>query len=633
MAHAWKACWGNTLGGSNPPSSALEGPVTCRDVGGGPFAVGGCGVHTGPVARTDRVARVSAVASSETLETPSRARRLDRLALPGWAIGSAVLSGVALVFRWGYQFGVPDQAVLAVRGIAAADPDAFVNDWFDQAAPQPHWLFDLVTYVGEATGALPLVYLLYWFASLLVFGAATALLARHWLPRDVQYLGLLVGPVVVAAPVGFLGSTSPLLAWALPHVLGGCLAYLALAALITSRQTLLRVVAPATALVHVQHGANLAVILLAASLVLAVPRRRRVELAGLGVFNVVVALVVTRVRGIVGNGNDFVEICRDVAPFHCEATGWPRQWFVDGFVLTALVLFLLLVRRDDRRALLVVVALPTVGLLAGVYADWANVPVLGELAQRTNVYRLVTLLVPFAAWVVVGAAVLPLRGLVRRVGALAVTGALSVLLLIGGTGAFEFHRRAAVVIAALILVPIALKVVGRAEPWTWVAGAVVPFVLVGSVVVSDAFVVRGLPVGPGPDDARFVVGEAVRDATPPGSVVAAAPSADWLRFFSRRAVIADCKAVPYGGVPWDQYQERIAALGGRNCGTDANFAALPLESLEDLAERFDATHALLSAQDPKVAAAEAAGWDVVLDPTDPGALGYTVVEIPRAGGR
>ncbi len=45
MAHAWKACWGNTLGGSNPPSSALgrdEGPVTYGDVGGGPFGVGVC---------------------------------------------------------------------------------------------------------------------------------------------------------------------------------------------------------------------------------------------------------------------------------------------------------------------------------------------------------------------------------------------------------------------------------------------------------------------------------------------------------------------------------------------------------------------------------------------------------------
>jgi hypothetical protein len=35
----WKACWVKALGGSNPPSSAGEGPVTCSDVGGGPFGV------------------------------------------------------------------------------------------------------------------------------------------------------------------------------------------------------------------------------------------------------------------------------------------------------------------------------------------------------------------------------------------------------------------------------------------------------------------------------------------------------------------------------------------------------------------------------------------------------------------
>ena len=39
----WKACWVKALGGSNPPSSAHEGPVTCSDVGGGPFRVADTG--------------------------------------------------------------------------------------------------------------------------------------------------------------------------------------------------------------------------------------------------------------------------------------------------------------------------------------------------------------------------------------------------------------------------------------------------------------------------------------------------------------------------------------------------------------------------------------------------------------
>src|SRR5450759_2862721 len=39
----WKACWVKALGGSNPPSSAGEGPVTCDFVGGGPFFVADAG--------------------------------------------------------------------------------------------------------------------------------------------------------------------------------------------------------------------------------------------------------------------------------------------------------------------------------------------------------------------------------------------------------------------------------------------------------------------------------------------------------------------------------------------------------------------------------------------------------------
>src|SRR5450830_1408793 len=55
MAHAWKACWVKALGGSNPPSSAGDGPVTCSDVGGGPFVI------SGSVGRRDAVAVLVAV--------------------------------------------------------------------------------------------------------------------------------------------------------------------------------------------------------------------------------------------------------------------------------------------------------------------------------------------------------------------------------------------------------------------------------------------------------------------------------------------------------------------------------------------------------------------------------------------
>ncbi len=46
MAHAWKACWGNTLGGSNPPSSAVGGACDLRLRGARALCVGELRVPT-----------------------------------------------------------------------------------------------------------------------------------------------------------------------------------------------------------------------------------------------------------------------------------------------------------------------------------------------------------------------------------------------------------------------------------------------------------------------------------------------------------------------------------------------------------------------------------------------------------
>src|SRR5918999_1265279 len=55
---------------------------------------------------------------------------------------------VALLFRYGYSFMLFDQTVYSLRGIALADPSAYRFDWFTRTVPQPHWLFDAITYLG-----------------------------------------------------------------------------------------------------------------------------------------------------------------------------------------------------------------------------------------------------------------------------------------------------------------------------------------------------------------------------------------------------------------------------------------------------------------------------------------------------
>ncbi|MEW6474742.1 MAG: hypothetical protein AB1679_21015, partial [Actinomycetota bacterium] len=107
-------------------------------------------------------------------------------------LAAAFGAAAATVARFGYGFGMEDQAVIALKGVARADRTAFVGDWFTAQVPQPHWLFDLVTFAGERLGALPLVYLLWWAASMLAFGLGSAWLARRFIPER-PWLAVLVG--------------------------------------------------------------------------------------------------------------------------------------------------------------------------------------------------------------------------------------------------------------------------------------------------------------------------------------------------------------------------------------------------------------------------------------------------------
>src|SRR5688572_32293861 len=96
-------------------------------------------------------------------------------------------TAVAILFRYGYSFGLFDQTVYSLRGIALADPGAFAQDWFARTVPQPHWLFDVLTYVGTRLGALPAIYLLYWLSGIVVFAVGSVWLAERFLPRNAAW--------------------------------------------------------------------------------------------------------------------------------------------------------------------------------------------------------------------------------------------------------------------------------------------------------------------------------------------------------------------------------------------------------------------------------------------------------------
>lgn len=541
----------------------------------------------------------------------------DATSDPGYrwylALGAALSTGLAAHLRYGYAFGDADQLVLSVKGISRADPTSFVNDWFNANATQPHWTFDFITTVGETLGALPAIYLLYFVAALVAFGTATALLAGHWLPPRARWLALVVGPVLVLGPLAPLGSTTPVLPSAIPHVLGGCLAYLAVALLLVRRPLAATIVTVLVALVHVQHGANLAVVLLLyAAVATDESKRDRWAMAAGGSFAALHAVVATRVLGITGNGDDFVEICRLRSPHHCDANSWSDARLVVGWYLAAMVALLIWTRRrDDLRVLLVTLAVPLAGLLAGVWADRLDVAFFGELAQSTNIYRLVALVLPLAAWAPIVA-----MGDVHREYPRALVALLSCVLLVqwygsdSGVADLSAHGSLAVLLSLLTVCIVALTLWSTFPSWTPKALGVATVVVLLSGFTPLAL--RDLTIGHDPTDPRVEVGNRIEESTPPGSVIAARPGLSWLRALSRRAVVTDCKAVPYGGQPWQEHMERIEALGGwENCkGVDV-FASLSLDDVEDLGDRFGATHMLIGESDPKYLSAADAGWRLV----------------------
>lgn len=527
---------------------------------------------------------------------------------------ASLTTAIAAQVRLGYTFGLTDQAVLMVKGISLADPSAYVNDWFNDSSPQPHWSFDLLTALGEKIHALPVMYLLYYVAALVVFGIATALLARRWLPSHAQWLVALVGPLMVFGPLSPLGSTTPIVPMALPHVLGGCLAYLAIALILLDRPVGAAVATVLTAVVHVQHGANLAVIVILCAVVWTDPtKRQRIILATAGLVAGLHAVVATRLRGITGNGSDFIEVCQLRSPHHCDANSWAPARLTVGWILVVMIALLIWTRRrHEPRRLAITSALPLIGLLIGVWSDRLDVPVLGELAQSTNVYRLVTLVIPFAVWAILVACAD--ADTTERRGPMALVATLMLLVWFSAHSAVAGTGSAAGIVMVLAIVTAAVITSGL-----WIHSRP-NYPAIGSTAVLIAVLCSGLlplwfppfSVGYSATDPRVIGARHVQDSTPVGSVIVAPPMMTWLRAASRRAVVVDCKSVPYGGEPWRQYKERIDSLGGwGNCHGERPYEQLTLDDIAAMVGEYGASHMLVGETDPKYVDAADAGWELV----------------------
>jgi hypothetical protein len=592
-----------------------------------------------PAHETSTTPRRGRRSESSTPSSPAVHRIARWLRGPlGIAAVSAAILGTLEVWTTqsnGYLAGWGDHFVLSPEGLSWAIPGAFENDWFMESAPQPHWFFDTVTYLGQTLGVLSSAYAAFWAVGLLAFGLATALMATRVAPRAAWPVAIGFTMLTSQTPWMIGGTGSLVIPQALPAVTSASLVYLALAALVTGRRRIAAVVAVLVAVVHVQQGAVVVIVLIAFT-VTDIVRTRRLDrrLAVAIVAAVGVVAFGLTLRPVASNLGDFVEICDTVIPYHCAAHLWTTGETTStvGLVLLAALSALVLTRRA-RVGWLVTVGLSILGYGLGFAADALSVPVLGHLAQGVNVYRLGTVLLPFAIW---GALVPFLRPDVTRAAAvrLVVWAVAFGLLLtspfwfLGGANSNPLFL-AVVVLAAVVAALVSRFGTRLTRPF--VVGLAV--FLVGALFVFVAAGTGAIKIKPA--DFRFQKepaliqwGDAVRAAVPSGDIIVTSPRNDWMKLFTQRAVVADCKDVPYGGQPWIEWQERIDDLGGvGQCVAPGPllFNDLTADQVIAAADKYGSD---FIAPDPSatglIAGLEADGWRAVVQPV--GVYGTFVYE-------
>jgi hypothetical protein len=566
----------------------------------------------------------------------------------GGSIAAAAVYVMVLVpllqWRYGYQAGTNDHLVLSLQGLQWGIPGYLANDWFVPAAPQPHVLFDLVTWAGAATGRLAEVYLAWWLLGIVVGGVATAVLAGAWAPDRRVPASAAVALLMGLGPETVLGSTTSALPTALPHELGGFLAYLAAALLLTRRPRWAAAAIVATAAVHVQVGALAAVVgVLAFGLLGLLERRWWWSVLGGAVGAGVIVVTVLRVRPVAAAADDFVQICSEVIPYHCDATTWTAGQLWSGFaVVGAAVLSLAYVvgtgagirtgagvgtGRGGIGLWVAAVVAPAVGLTAGVLANRYGVPVIGRLAQSTNIFRLAVLLVPFAAWGLI-AGFLRLSGR-RTIAWLVPATALGYGWFVprdGTTALPDAPVWAGAVLGAAVIAVLLRSLSasdrrpGRPSFAARVAASV--WAVVAAAVLLTGAVRLGV-LSARPIDIRFVgndteraMGQLIATHVPMGETLLVPPTMGVVRLTSGRSVVVDCKAVPYGGAAWREYRARLEALGGRgSCHSGGRpFLEVTPEALTETSLRYGARYLLLTARDPRVQDIHGQGWRVLATP-------------------
>lgn len=532
-------------------------------------------------------------------------------------------------FALGYSAGLNDHLVLSLVGLQWSDPTKYVNDWFINASPQPHWFFDLITFVGAETNSISWLYFAYWCCGLIAFGFATMLIATKWAPAQPFIAALAMTAIISQTPWNVVGSGSTMIAQALPTVLAGQLMYLTLALLLTGKWKLVPLFSLLIGIVHVQQGAVIGIILIATFAVIFFASRRLEWRLLLGSALAMSATVFgLMLRPIAANLRDFVEVCETIIPYHCAAHTWGTNGLIafSGLILLA-ALTIVYTSGANKIVWLTSVGLSSFGLFIGMALDAFQVPVLGELAQSVNVYRLGVVIIPFAVWGML-IPILTARWSKKYlfIAILWLVGLGSYFLLDGWSVGGNKAKAAiiAIILAVSALVAwLSKKNLGdstRVEKVRSAGVFVTGLSFLFASALAGSIIVRPLNIEFLPNKALQSWGSEVEQIVPSGEVILAPPLASALRLSTSRAVIADCKTVPYGGDAWQEWKKRIERLGGVDQCINpllSNFSDFNATQLSDIAAEYGAHYMILDPQhfaDYKTELTQQ-GWEVKLEPT------------------
>lgn len=549
------------------------------------------------------------------------------------AVGGAILTVISEYFpsmnRGSLSLGTGDHVVLAPLGLHWADPQAFAGDWFMENAPQPHWLFDHVVAFAWSSGHISLVLFAYWVLTCFITGMATAVLARPW-GRDrawgaVIACGLLSGLI----PFSIAGSTWLGYPSAVPNMLGGALLYLLSACVLAGRYRWTVVILPILCMVHVQIGAIALVISLLGAIACvpllrsAHPPRGRVALyAAAWVASAGIVAVAMKARSVAADRKDFVEICNNYIPYHCSAATWLAKDVLAVLGCAVLTLACVVYLRPARRPIFLgTIGVCAVGTVVAMFLDRLHFPVLGELMQALNGYRVGLAMYPYAMWGMLLPVLRPAITLNRRLAVAGVCVAMP-LFLLGGTGKINFGDSQSgppvdvlLVAAYIVLAVVAADVLrrpiaARRGAGTAMMAAVCAWMLIAAFATNMGFKRHPSAITWG-GKAGAAWGQQARQILPPGSQYLASPFNVAFRINSQRGTVVDCKDIPYGGPAYEQWKERLNALGGwEGCRSDDLFTQLPASDLVAVADRYGADAIITEADDDRAQVRDliALGW-------------------------